>query len=175
MRDLLADTLAARKRPVWNPEMFWEKMMKNKNEGRRVSRAEKHTSGSISFTKQISKKVITVLFFLQQADLSERFSKSKYLEELHKNKKWDKTGQYLRQKVEEEAATTGTAMPDELHLMAIVASGLSRAGLYRVVLEATHLRAESSQVTAGLIMRRVEATVSSASAAFDEHMRRFAE
>lgn len=45
----------------------------------------------------------------------------------------------------EEAVAIGSAMPDELQLMATVAGGLSRDWLYGVGSEATHLKAESSQ------------------------------
>ncbi|KAI5663547.1 hypothetical protein M9H77_22870 [Catharanthus roseus] len=115
--------------------------------------------------------------------LTERVSKSRHLEELHKLQTRDKNGQYVdfhseefwmkfheaRQKVEEEAAATGAAMPDDIQLI----SGL----------EVGHLRAERSWVATGLppccleakwrIMRWVKAVVSSVYTAFNEHMRRF--
>ncbi|KAI5678459.1 hypothetical protein M9H77_09409 [Catharanthus roseus] len=134
----------------------------------------------------------------EQADLMERFSKSRHLGELHKHQTGDKKGQYMdfhseefwkkfheaRQKAEEEASTTGSPMPDDLQLMATIFGGLSHSRLYAAGLEATHLRIENSRAVAGLppccfkveqrIMRRVEAA-SSVCASFDEHMRRFAE
>ncbi|KAI5659975.1 hypothetical protein M9H77_28768 [Catharanthus roseus] len=66
-----------------------------------------------------------------------------------------------------------------------VFSGVDRGWLYGAGAEAAHLRVESSWAAAILppccleaekrIMRQVEATVSSAYTAFEEHMRRFAE
>ncbi|KAI5666344.1 hypothetical protein M9H77_16197 [Catharanthus roseus] len=63
---------------------------------------------------------------VEEADLMDIFSKSKHLDELHKHQ--TRKGQYLdfhskefwtkfhkaRQKAEEEAAATGTSMPDDL-------------------------------------------------------------
>ncbi|KAI5682962.1 hypothetical protein M9H77_04190 [Catharanthus roseus] len=126
----------------------------------------------------------------EQADLTERFSKSKHLEELHKHQKENKKGQYskfheARQRPEEKAAAMGAAMPDELLLMATIAGGLNPNWLFGAGSEAVHLKAESSRTTVGLppcyldaelrIMRRVEAAVSNVCAAFDKHMKRFAE
>ncbi|KAI5677671.1 hypothetical protein M9H77_08621 [Catharanthus roseus] len=89
---------------------------------------------------------------VKQTDLTKRFSKSRHLEELHKHQNEDKKGY---------------------------------RGLHGASSEAAHLRAESSRAAAELppycleaerrIMRRVEVAVSSICAAFDEHMRRFAE
>ncbi|KAI5661701.1 hypothetical protein M9H77_21024 [Catharanthus roseus] len=114
-----------------------------------------------------------------QADLTERFSKSRHLEELHKHQSGNKKRQYMdfqskeflaRQKAEKEAATTCTSMPDDLQLMATISSRLSRDWLYEPSSEVAHLRSESSQTTIELppclegeqrIMRRVEVAVSS--------------
>lgn len=46
----------------------------------------------------------------------------------------------IRKKAEEEAAGEGTAMPDDLHLIVIAASGMSRGRLYGVGSEAVALR-----------------------------------
>ncbi|KAI5649639.1 hypothetical protein M9H77_35644 [Catharanthus roseus] len=116
--------------------------------------------------------------------LIERFSKSKHLEELHKYQNGDKKEQYMdflseefwskfheaQQRVEEEIAATGIAMPDEVQLMATIVGGLSLSQLYGAGWEEAYLRAKSSRVAAGLppccldaeqrIMRRVEAVVS---------------
>ncbi|KAI5681074.1 hypothetical protein M9H77_02301 [Catharanthus roseus] len=88
----------------------------------------KHIGGSISFTKSLGKK---------PAILVERFSKSKELEELYKHHLGEKQGECMdftskgfwyervhkmKQKAE-EAAPTGTAVPDDLALMAIVVLG----------------------------------------------------
>ncbi|KAI5654344.1 hypothetical protein M9H77_31531 [Catharanthus roseus] len=76
-------------------------------------------------------------------------------------------------------------MPNDLQLMATISGGLSHSQLYGDGSEAAHLKAESSRAAVGLppcyleteqwIMRRVEAIVSIVRAAFDDHMRRFAE
>ncbi|KAI5677382.1 hypothetical protein M9H77_08332 [Catharanthus roseus] len=100
------------------------------------------------------------------AILAERFSKSKELEKLHKYRSREKEGSMeilerfhkAKRKAKEEATATGTAMPDDLALMAIVAGG------------AIHLRGESggAQSCRGLtsigpccndMLRRVEAIV----------------
>ncbi|KAI5663156.1 hypothetical protein M9H77_22479 [Catharanthus roseus] len=99
-----------------------------------------YTSGSISFTESLVKK---------QAILVEKFSKSNELEELHKHQSREE-GEYDRfhvakSKTKEEAAVTGTTMPDDLALMAIVAGGVRRGCVYRAGSEAVHLRAESSR------------------------------
>lgn len=80
---------------------------------------------------------------------------------------------------------TGTAMPDDLYLMAIVAGGMSRDYLYGAVSEVAYLRAESSQPALledwylsylkQRMMWRVEAAISSISDVFDEHMRQLFE
>ncbi|KAI5663266.1 hypothetical protein M9H77_22589 [Catharanthus roseus] len=156
MRDFLCDASAPKKRPIWIPEMFWEQMMKDKRGGGGGDGGEgggegegagKHTGGSISVREHQLKMIRT-----NQADLSERFSKSRHLEELHKHQSRDKKGQYprfheARQITEEEAAATGAV-----------------ARLPPYCLEAEQR-----------IMKWVKAIVSSVCAAFDEHMRRFAE
>ncbi|KAI5667856.1 hypothetical protein M9H77_17709 [Catharanthus roseus] len=88
-----------------------------------------------------------------------------------------------RQKAKEEAAATGTPMPDDLQLMATISDGLSCNQLYGAGPEAAHLRVESSQVAARLplccfeaeqrIMKQVEIVVSSVYAAFDKYIRLF--
>ncbi|KAI5670602.1 hypothetical protein M9H77_10966 [Catharanthus roseus] len=90
-----------------------------------------------------------------------------------------------QQKAEEEAAATGAPLPDDLQLMATVSGGLDRSRLYGAGSKTAHLRAKNSQAAARLphccleveqrIMRWVEAVVSSVFAAFNEHMRWFAE
>ncbi|KAI5666525.1 hypothetical protein M9H77_16378 [Catharanthus roseus] len=85
----------------------------NRTQGQR---ARKHTGGSISFTEKI---------MIWQKDLTERFSWSKYLEELHKHQKREKKG-----KAKEDAEESGTPMPNDLQLMAIVADGVSRSCLH---------------------------------------------
>ncbi|KAI5668285.1 hypothetical protein M9H77_18138 [Catharanthus roseus] len=89
-----------------------------------------------------------------------RFSKSRHLEELHKYQTGDKNRQYVDFQseefwislTEEEAVARGTPIPDDLQLMARIASGLS----------------------CSWIMRRFEAIVFSVCTNFNEHMRRFA-
>ncbi|KAI5676726.1 hypothetical protein M9H77_07676 [Catharanthus roseus] len=66
-----------------------------------------------------------------QVDLTERFSKSRHLEELHKHRTKDKTGQYVDFHSEEfwakeEATATGAPMPDDLQLTSTIFGGLSR-------------------------------------------------
>ncbi|KAI5680814.1 hypothetical protein M9H77_02041 [Catharanthus roseus] len=97
---------------------------------------------------------------VEEANLTERFSKSKQLEELHKHQTGDKKGQYMdfqskEFKAEEETTATGADMPNELHHMATIAGGLS------------HGRGADD-------LRRAESVVSSVCATFDEYMRRFA-
>ncbi|KAI5661773.1 hypothetical protein M9H77_21096 [Catharanthus roseus] len=62
---------------------FCEHNKRNRNEGWRGGRAGKHTSGCISFTDHQLKR---------QVDLTERFSKSRHLKELHKHQSGDKKG-----------------------------------------------------------------------------------
>ncbi|KAI5681984.1 hypothetical protein M9H77_03212 [Catharanthus roseus] len=72
-----------------------------------------------------------------------------------------------RQKDNEEVVATGTAMLDELQLMATIASEVSCDWLFGTGSEAAHFRAENSRAAAGLpyccldaeqrIMKRVEA------------------
>ncbi|KAI5678718.1 hypothetical protein M9H77_09668 [Catharanthus roseus] len=131
---------------------------------------------------------------VEELKSTQRFSKSRHLEELHKHQSRDKKGQYVdfhskefwaRQKAKEEATATGAPLPNDLQLITTISDGLDRGWLCGVGLEAAHLRAESSQVAARLprycleaeqrLMRWVEAAVSNVYAAFDEHMRRFAE
>ncbi|KAI5650116.1 hypothetical protein M9H77_36121 [Catharanthus roseus] len=78
----------------------------------------------------------------------------------------------------------GTAMLNELQLMATVAGGFSRSRLFGYGSEVAHLKAESNRALTGLppcyleeqrIMRRIEAAVSSVCGAFNKHMRQFAE
>ncbi|KAI5672460.1 hypothetical protein M9H77_12824 [Catharanthus roseus] len=157
-----------------------------RNGGPKSRKAHGH---SISFTEHQLKR---------QADLTERFSKSRHLEELHKYQTWDKKEQYVdtfseefwakfhkaQQKAEEEATATGAPMPDDLQLMATTPGGLIRGQLYGAGSQATHLRVENSRAVTELppccleaeqrIMRSIEATVSIVCATFDEYMRRFA-
>ncbi|KAI5666829.1 hypothetical protein M9H77_16682 [Catharanthus roseus] len=63
-----------------------------------------------------------------QKDLTERFSWSKFFEELHKHQKGEKKGKYekfheVRRKAEKDDEASATAMPDDFQLMAIVAGG----------------------------------------------------
>ncbi|KAI5681612.1 hypothetical protein M9H77_02840 [Catharanthus roseus] len=132
----------------------------------------------------------------RQKDLTERFSCSKYLEELHMHQKGEKKGERVdfrstqfwkkfhevRRKAEEDVEVSGTPMPDDLQLMTIVAGGVNRSRLYGAGLEVAQFKAESSRTVVGLVlccldheqrlMWRDEDTVSRVSAAFDEHMRR---
>ncbi|KAI5682908.1 hypothetical protein M9H77_04136 [Catharanthus roseus] len=87
-----------------------------------------------------------------QADLIERFSKSRHLEELYKYQTGDKKGQYVDTFSEEFSVTaaTGAPMPNDLQLMATIFGGLSHDRLYGAGSEAAHLRAESSQAEARL-------------------------
>ncbi|KAI5664768.1 hypothetical protein M9H77_24091 [Catharanthus roseus] len=90
----------------------------------------KHTGGSISCTKMIVKW-----------DLTKRLSLSKYLEELHKHQKREKKREYVdfcsaEFWAEEDDKSSGTAIPHDLQLMAIVAGGPSRDRLYGVGSEA---------------------------------------
>ncbi|KAI5682699.1 hypothetical protein M9H77_03927 [Catharanthus roseus] len=110
----------------------------------------------------------------RQKDLTKRFSQSKHLEGLHKHQKEEKKGKYkfheIRRNAEEDAEASGIVMPDDLQLLAIVASGVSRGRLYGVGSEAVHFIVESSQAAAGLapccldheqqLMQRVENPVS---------------
>lgn len=76
---------------------------------------------------------------------------------------------------------TGTAMPDDLHLMAIAAAAMSRDRLYGVSLEEAHLILKNNWAATRLapccvdaeqrMMGRVEVVVSSISAIFDNHIR----
>ncbi|KAI5657493.1 hypothetical protein M9H77_26286 [Catharanthus roseus] len=126
----------------------------------------------------------------KQADLTKRFSKSRHLEKLHKYQSGDKKGQYVDFHSEEfldkeEVAATSVPLPGEIQLMATIFGRLDCSRLYRAGSEISHLRAKSSRAVARLppcyleveqrIMRQVEASVSSVCAAFDEHIRRFAE
>ncbi|KAI5659131.1 hypothetical protein M9H77_27924 [Catharanthus roseus] len=73
---------------------------------------------------------------VKQEDLTEKFSKSRHLEELHKHQSRDKKGQYVDfhsekfWKAEEEAAATGIPLLDDLQLMAGVFGGLDRSRFY---------------------------------------------
>ncbi|KAI5666629.1 hypothetical protein M9H77_16482 [Catharanthus roseus] len=107
--------------------------------------------------------MVDSLLHFNQADLIERFSKSRHLEELHKLAE-DKKMQYMDifsekfwtkfheapKKAEEEAAATSIPIPDDLQLMAIISGGLSRDRLYGAGSNAAHIRAESSGAAAGL-------------------------
>ncbi|KAI5677670.1 hypothetical protein M9H77_08620 [Catharanthus roseus] len=157
MRDLLGDAQAARKRPVWIPEMFWRMRVGGSGSG------------------EIHRWFYILHRALGEEDLTERFSKSRHLEELHKHQTGNKKGQYVDfhseefWKAEEKVAATGAPMPRDLQLMSTISGGLSRGSLYGAGSEAAHLRAESSQTAAGLppcyleteqrIMRQVEAIV----------------
>ncbi|KAI5657069.1 hypothetical protein M9H77_25862 [Catharanthus roseus] len=84
-----------------------------------------------------------------QAILVERFSKSKELEELHKHRtvyliNIIQRFHEVKRKAEEEAAATGTVVPDNLAITAIVAGGMNHGCVYRAILKAAHLRAKSS-------------------------------
>ncbi|KAI5663950.1 hypothetical protein M9H77_23273 [Catharanthus roseus] len=117
----------------------------NRTQGQRGWGAEKHKGGSISFTETIVK---------WQKDLIERFSWSKYLKELHKHQKERRRGKKfheVRRKAEEDAEASGTPMPDDLQLMAIIAGGVNRGHLYRAGSKAVHFIDESSRAAAGLV------------------------
>ncbi|KAI5673142.1 hypothetical protein M9H77_13506 [Catharanthus roseus] len=129
---LFGDARVMRKMPVWFPEMFWEQMMKY---------------------WESSKASI-------EEDLTERFSKIRHFEELHKHQTGDKKGQCLQ-------------------LMAIISGGLNRGRSYGVGSEAAHFRAENNQVTLLFESREKDhetgAAISSVYTTFGEHRRRFAE
>ncbi|KAI5667514.1 hypothetical protein M9H77_17367 [Catharanthus roseus] len=122
-------------------------------------------------------------------DLTERFSRSKYLEELHKHQKADKKGEYEKfhevRKAEEDAKASSTPMPDGLQLMPIVVGRVSRDHLYGAGSEAVNFIVESSRAVVGLapccldhdqrLMQRVEDAVSRVFVTFDEHMRQLFE
>ncbi|KAI5661148.1 hypothetical protein M9H77_20471 [Catharanthus roseus] len=85
--------------------------------------------GFISFTMSLIKK---------QAVLAERFSRSKELEELHKDRKGEKKGERkkfykIKKKAKEEAATMSTTVPDDLRLMAIEVGGMTCNHLYGAI------------------------------------------
>ncbi|KAI5682310.1 hypothetical protein M9H77_03538 [Catharanthus roseus] len=160
--------------PEYKTFCKWNK--RNKNEGSEgVQGVGKHTGGSISFMEHR---------LMRQAYLTDRFFKSRNLEELHKHQTRDRKGvcgfsirgvlmkfHEARQKAEEEVVAIGTLMPDDLQLLGTIAAGS----------EAVHLKAESNRAPVGLplccleveqrIMRRVEAAASSVCAAFDDHIR----
>ncbi|KAI5682773.1 hypothetical protein M9H77_04001 [Catharanthus roseus] len=143
--------------------------------GRRGREVGKHTGGSISFIEcQLN----------MQADSTERFSKSRHLEELSKYQIEDNKGQYVdfhfretkfhesRQKAEAEVAVTGTPMPDDLQLTSTIFGKLScgrRGSQAADGLPPYYLEAEQR------IMRWVEGVVSSVCNTLDEHMRQFVE
>ncbi|KAI5657125.1 hypothetical protein M9H77_25918 [Catharanthus roseus] len=131
----------------------------------------------------------------RQKDLTERFSRNKYLEKLHKHQKgekkrenidfhstqfWIRENSRVQRKAEEDIEASSIAMLDDLQLMAIVAGGVSQGCLYGAGLEAAHFINESSRAAIGLsccldneqwLMRRVEDVVSRVSATFHENMR----
>ncbi|KAI5653521.1 hypothetical protein M9H77_30708 [Catharanthus roseus] len=94
-----------------------------------------------------------------QAILTKRFSKSKELEKLHQASHGGEAGgvrgfyfrrvllkfHEVKRKVKEEAMETGTIMPDDLALMAMIAGGMSYGRVYGVGSEAAHLRARSME------------------------------
>ncbi|KAI5666641.1 hypothetical protein M9H77_16494 [Catharanthus roseus] len=90
----------------------------------------KHTDGSISFIEHQ---------FKRQVDLIERFSKSRYLEDLYKHQTRDKKGQCVDfhseefWKAEEETAAIDAPIPDDFQLMATISGRLSRRRLYQTV------------------------------------------
>lgn len=51
----------------------------------------------------------------------------------------------MKNKAQEEAAAIGTPMPDDLCLIAVADSGMSRGHLYGAGLKTAYLRAESSR------------------------------
>ncbi|KAI5672613.1 hypothetical protein M9H77_12977 [Catharanthus roseus] len=133
---------------------------------------------------------VIIFAYKQQKDLTKRFYRSKYLEELHKHQKGEKKGEYADFYSARKIFTRSKGRPrrilrlamfNDLQLMAIVAGGMSRDRFYRVGSETAHLIAESSRVTVALVpcyfdhkqrlMRRVEDAISKVSATFDEYMR----
>ncbi|KAI5654179.1 hypothetical protein M9H77_31366 [Catharanthus roseus] len=118
----------------------------------------KHISGSISFTESLTKNILKEQGVGGDAQASLRGVRGftsgvlgMYLiniklviiiyltfilyERFHKAKR----------KAEKEATATGTAIHDDLALMAIVAGGVSRECVYGVGLEVAHMRLESSR------------------------------
>lgn len=90
----------------------------------------------------------------------------------------------MKWEVKEEDAATGTIVPDNLHLMAITAGGISCGCVYGARSEAVHLRNESSHAPScrelvlmkpfcADMLRKIKAVVSSISDAFEYCMRRF--
>ncbi|KAI5666996.1 hypothetical protein M9H77_16849 [Catharanthus roseus] len=131
---------------------------------------------------------------------TERFSKSRHLEELHKHQSVDKKAKYAdfhskefwlrfhetRQKAKEEVVATGIALSDDLQLMATISGRLEGGWLYGAGSEVADLKAESCRAATRLppcylevkqsIMRRVvNATISGVCTTFDEYMKQFAE
>ncbi|KAI5667060.1 hypothetical protein M9H77_16913 [Catharanthus roseus] len=124
-------------------------------------------------------------------NLTERFSRKKYLEELHKHQKGEKKREYvdfhstrfwekfhkIQRKAEEDDVVSVTGMLNDLQLMAIKASGVSCNCLHGVGSEAAHFIFESGRAAAGLAsycldheqwrMRRVEDVVPRIPAIFD--------
>ncbi|KAI5654567.1 hypothetical protein M9H77_31754 [Catharanthus roseus] len=84
LRNLLGDAWEKNKRPSWIDEKYWAEMNRTQRQGGQGP--EKHTDGSISFIEMIVK---------WQKDLIERFSRSKYLEELHQHQNEKKKGEYI--------------------------------------------------------------------------------
>ncbi|KAI5666370.1 hypothetical protein M9H77_16223 [Catharanthus roseus] len=97
----------------------------------------------------------------KQKDLTKRFSRSKYFEELHKHQKGKKKGgkfHEVRRKTEEDTEASGTAMPDDLQLMAIVAGRTSCGHLYRARSEVAHLIAKSNHCSCiGIVLLESQA------------------
>ncbi|KAI5661463.1 hypothetical protein M9H77_20786 [Catharanthus roseus] len=89
-----------------------------------------------------------------QKDLTKRFSQSKYLEEFHKHQMGGEEGgkkfHEVRRKAEEDAEASGIPTPDDLQLIAIIASGVSCDHLCGASSEAAHFIAENSRAAAGL-------------------------
>ncbi|KAI5672195.1 hypothetical protein M9H77_12559 [Catharanthus roseus] len=86
-----------------------------------------------------------------QASLTERFSKIKHLEKLHKHQSGDKKGQYAK----EEATAMGVPLSDDLQLMvATVSGGLDHSWNIEVVRRQliSELRAVGSQLDCHLVV-----------------------
>ncbi|KAI5650121.1 hypothetical protein M9H77_36126 [Catharanthus roseus] len=124
--------------------------------------------------EQGSTQVVLISFsehwLKRQADLMERFSKSRHLEELHKHRSRDKKGTMW--------ISIQRSFGGDL-------TRLDRRPKRKLQPRAAHLRVERSQGIVGLptcylvteqrIMRRVEVAVSSVYIVFEEHLRWFVE
>ncbi|KAI5681782.1 hypothetical protein M9H77_03010 [Catharanthus roseus] len=152
LRNLLGEAWGKNKRPPWIDESYWAAMCNLWNT-LRIKSSPNGIRGAGLRDREDGEPGST-----WQKDLIERFSLSKYLEELHKHQKGEKNVEYadfysaqfwkkfheVRKKAEEDAEASSTPMLDDLQLMAIVACGVSRGRLYGAGSKAAHFIAESN-------------------------------